>query len=156
GDMIFDETLKVSQVLLEEYDPPAGAVGTKLSLTMQVEYSVYYAAASDLTELASLALNASLPSGFSPASKAVTLKPATKPSINEDGSARWTMRVERKIIQSVDPVQVTHLIQGYGSGLAQSRLEENLPLASSPQISLSPSWWPWVPIVPFRISVVTE
>ena len=156
GDMIFDETLKVSQVLLEEYDPPAGAVGTKLSLTMQVEYSIYYAAASDLTELASLALNASLPSGFAPASKAVTLKSATKPSINEDGSARWTVRVERKIIQSVNPAQVTHLIQGYGSGSAQSRLEESLPLASSPRISLSPSWWPWVPIVPFRISVVTE
>ncbi|MCI0554597.1 MAG: baseplate J/gp47 family protein [Anaerolineae bacterium] len=158
GDMLFDVSMNVSQVLLEEYDPPAGAVGTKLTLTMQVEYSVLYASASDLTELASLALNASLPSGFraAPASDAVTIKSATKPSISENGSARWTMSVERKIIQFVDPAQVTHLIQGYGSGSAQSRLEENLPLASSPQISLSPSWWPWVPIVPFRISVVTE
>jgi hypothetical protein len=158
GDMVFDETLSVSQVLLEEYDPPAGAVGTKLTLTMQVEYSVFYASASDLTELASLVLNASIPSGFRAASSsgAVTVKPVTKPSIREDGSARWTMSVERKITQFVDPAQVAHLIQGYGSGSAQSRLEENLPLASSPQISLSPSWWPWVPIVSFRISVVTE
>lgn len=156
GDMIFDDTLNVSQVLQEEYDPPAGAVGTKLTLTMQVEYSVAYASASDLAELASLALSASLPSGFSPSSDAVTLKPATKPIISDDGSARWTMRVERKIVQQVDASQVTHLIQGYSSRSAQSRLEEQLPLASSPQISLSPSWWPWVPIVPFRISVVTE
>ena len=158
GDMLFDETLKVSQVLLEEYDPPAGAAGTKLTLTMKAEYSVSYASASDLTELASLALNASLPSGFRavPASDAVTVKPATKPVVSEDGSARWKMKVERKIIQFVDPAQVTYLIQGYSSGSAQSRLEENLPLASSPQISLSPSWWPWVPIVPFRISVVTQ
>ena len=156
GDLVFDETLHVSQVLLEEYDPPAGAVGTKLTLTMQVEYAVSYASASDLTELASLALNASLPSGFLPVSDALTLKPASKPTISDDGSARWTMRVERKIVQQVDPAKVTHLIQGYGSGMAQSRLEEQLPLASSPQISLSPSWWPWVPIVPFRISVVTQ
>jgi hypothetical protein len=103
-----------------------------------------------------LVLNASIPSGFSPASDAVTVKAATKPTIREDGSARWTMQVERKIIQFIDPAQVTHLIQGYSSGSAQSQLQENLPLASSPQISLSPSWWPWVPIVPFRISVVTE
>ena len=158
GDMFFDESLNLSQVLLEEYDPPAGAVGTKLTLTMQVEYSVTYASTSDLTELASLALNASLPSGFraSSPSDAVTIKPATKPIADEDGSARWTMRVEREIIQFVDPAQVTDLIQGYSSGSAQSRLEENLPLGSSPQISLSPSWWPWVPIVPFRISVVTQ
>ena len=158
GDMLFDKTLKVSQVLSEVYDPPAGAAGPKLTLTLQVEYSVLYASASDLTELARLAMNASLPSGFHAvsASEAVTIKPATNLSVGENGSARWTMNAERKIIQFVDPAQVTQLIQGYASGSAQSRLEKNLPLASSPRISLSPAWWPWVPMVPFRISVVTE
>jgi hypothetical protein len=158
GDMLFDKTLKVSQVLSEDYDPPAGAAGSKLTLTLQVEYSVLYASASDLTELALLAMNASLPSGFraASASDAVMIKPATNLSLSENGSARWTMNAERKIIQFVDPAQVTQLIQGYTSGAAQSRLEKNLPLASSPHISLSPEWWPWVPIVPFRISVVTQ
>ncbi|HKY53530.1 MAG TPA: baseplate J/gp47 family protein [Anaerolineales bacterium] len=156
GDVLFDETLSVSQILLEEYDPPAGDVGSKLTLTMQVEYSASYASASDLTELAMLALNASLPSGFSSASEAVTVKPVTKPVVREDGSTRWMINIERKIVQVLDPAQVTHLIQGYRASSAQSRLKENLSLESSPQISLSPSWWPWVPIVPFRISVVTE
>ena len=158
GDMLFDKTLKVSQVLSEEFDPPAGAAGSKLTLTLQVEYSVLYASASDLTELAQLAMNASLPAGFHTASASarVTIKPATNLSISENGSARWTMKAEREIIQFVDPAQVTQLIQGYASGSAQSRLEQNLPLESSPHISLSPAWWPWVPIVPFRISVVTE
>ena len=158
GDLLFDQTLDVSQIILEEYDPPAGAAGTKLTLMMQVEYSINYAAASDLTELALLAMNASLPSGFrvASASNAVTLQSVTKPSIDENGSAQWTMQVEREIVQDVDPSEVTYWIQGYGSNSAQSRLEENIPLAGSPRISLSPSWWPWVPIVPFRISVVTE
>ena len=158
GDMLFDKTLKVSQVILEAYNPPAGAAGPKLTLTMQVEYSAQYASASDLTELALLAMNASLPSGFraASASETVTIKPATNLSFNESGSARWTMNAEREIVHFVDPAQVTQLIQGYTSGSAQSRLEKNLPLASSPHISLSPEWWPWVPIVPFRISVVTQ
>ena len=157
GDILFENTMAVSQILSEEYDPPAGAAGTKLTLTLQVEYSILYTPASDLTELASLALNASIPSGFSSVSDAVTIKAVTTPLLNEDdGSARWTMRAERKINQFVDPALVTQLIQGLGSGAAQSRLEETLPLASSPEIKLSPSWWPWVPIVPFRIEVVTE
>ncbi|HET9905265.1 MAG TPA: baseplate J/gp47 family protein [Anaerolineales bacterium] len=157
GDMLLDETLRVSQVLLEEYNPPAGAAGTRLSLTMQVEYSVMYAAASDLAELALLAMNASLPTGFrADSADAVTINPLSKPSIEENGTARWTMKVEREIIQTVDPTQVTYLIQGLSSASAQSRLQENIPLAASPIISLSPSWWPWVPIVPFRISVETE
>jgi len=156
GDILFERTMAVSQILSEEYDLPPGAAGTKLTLTMQVEYSVQYASASDLTELATLAMNASLPLGFSPASGTLTIKPVTPPFVREDGSARWTMRVERRIVQQVNPAQVTQLIQGHSLKFAQSLLDENLPLANSPVITLSPSWWQWIPIVPFRIEVVTE
>ena len=156
GDLLFDKTMKVSQILSEEYDPPAGAAGTTLTLTMQVEYSILYADASDLTRLAVLALNASVPSGFAAASEAVIVKPVTNPTLSEDGSAKWTMRAERRIVQNIDTAQVTQMIQGFGTWNVESELKKNLPLASAPVIQLSPSWWPWMPIVPFRISVVTE
>ena len=156
GDILFDDTFTVSQVLSEVYDPPAGAAGTKLTLTMQVEFSALYADASDLTELASLALNASIPGGFSAASEELTLKPVTKPILNDDGFTRWTVRAERRIVQQISTAQITQMIQGIGARRAQSLLETSLPLEDAPQIHLSPSWWPWVPIVPFRISVVTE
>jgi hypothetical protein len=101
-------------------------------------------------------LNASLPSGFSPASDTITVKPVTQPQRNENGSTRWTVRAERQIVQQIHAGQVTQLVQGLGSQNAQIQLERNLPLADSPRVDLTPSWWPWVPIVPFRISVVTR
>ncbi|RPI92448.1 MAG: hypothetical protein EHM40_12975 [Chloroflexi bacterium] len=158
GDILFEETFDVAQILSEEYDLPPGAAGTKLTLTMQVEFFALYASASDLTELASLALNASLPSGFRAAdgTEALTVKPATNPIMNEDGSARWTIRTERHIVQQIDNARVTQMIQGLRSARAQTLLEQNLQLGDLPDINLSPSWWPWVPIVPFRISVMTE
>jgi hypothetical protein len=156
GDILFGETFAISQVLSEEYDPPAGAAGTQLTLTMQVEFSMHYAAASDLTQLAGLALNASLPSGFAAASEALTVQPATVPTLAEDGSIRWRVRAERNIVRQINNGQVMQMIQGIRSSRAQSLLEKNLPLQAAPEINLSPSWWPWVPIVPFRISVVTE
>ena len=156
GDLLFENTLSVSQTLSEEYDPPAGAAGTKLTLTMQLEFSVQYAAGSDLTELATLAMDASLPAGFIAASPALTVKPVTNPSLAKDGSLHWTMSAERKIVQSFDAAKVTQWVLGYGVRKAQSNLEKNLPAASSPTLQLSPSWWPWVPTVPFRISVVTQ
>jgi hypothetical protein len=156
GDILFDETFAVSQILSEVYDPPAGAAGTTLTLTMQVDFSTLYASASDLTELASLALNASLPSGFSAASDKVTVKPVTSPLRSDDGSIHWKVRAERRIFQQISVVQVEQMIQGFGSHHARAQLEKNLSLASSPEIHLSPSWWPWVPIVPFRISVITQ
>lgn len=157
-DTIFEDTFAISQILSEVYDPPAGAAGTKLTLTMQVEFSTLYASAQDLTKLAALALNASLPSGFRAAagSEALTVKPVTKPTVNNQGSAHWTVRAERRIVQQINDSQVTQLIQGIRSQRVKSLLEKNLPLEGSPKISLSPSWWPWVPIVPFRISVITE
>jgi hypothetical protein len=123
---------------------------------MQVEYSVLHASASDLTELAALALNASLPSGFFPASDAITVKLVTQPISSENGSTRWTVRAERRIVQQINVAQVMQMIQGLGPRNAQTHLEKNFPLASSPEIDLTPSWWPWVPIVPFRISVVMQ
>jgi Baseplate J-like protein. len=157
-DILFDDTFAVSQILSQVYDPPAGAAGTKLTLTMQVEFSTLYASAQDLAELATLALNASLPSGFRAAagSEALTVKPVAKPLAKDDGSIRWTMRAERRILQQINNSQVTQLIQGIRPQRVKTLLEKNLPLEDSPQISLSPSWWPWVPIVPFRISVETQ
>jgi hypothetical protein len=156
GDILFEDTFAVSQIVSEVYDPPAGAAGTRLTLTMQVEFSSLYADASDLTELALLALNASIPAGFSAASEELSLKRVTDPILNDDGFTRWTVRAERQIVQQISTAQVTQMIQGTGSRRAQTLLEKNLPLESAPEVNLSPAWWPWVPIVPFRISVVTE
>lgn len=156
GDVLFDETIAVSQILSEEYDPPAGAAGTTLTLTMQVEYSALYASASDLTRLASLALNASSPSGFRAASDAVTIESAGAPALDEDGSARWQIRAGREIVQSVDPARVMASIRGLNVDEAQSRLEEMSAWEDSPEISMFPSWWRWIPLLPFRIEVVVE
>jgi hypothetical protein len=156
GDLLFEDTLSVSQTLSEVYDPPAGAASTKLTLTLQVEFSARYATASDLTELAALALNASLPSGFSAASEALTVKPVTQPVVGDNGSLRWTIRAERRIVQQISNARVTQMIQGIGATRAQALLKQSLPLEGSPEIHLSPSWWPWVPIVPFRISVEVQ
>lgn len=158
GDILFEDTFEAAQVLLEEYDPPPGAASPRLTLTMQVEFSMRYAAASDLTELAALALNASLPSGYRAAagSAALSVEPVTEPIINDDGSAHWTVRAERHVVQQIYNVQVMQLIQGVDAERAPLLLKQNLQLEDAPEVKLSPSWWPWVPIVPFRISVVTE
>lgn len=156
GDLLFEDTMDSTQILSEKYDPPPGGVGTKLTLSLQVEYAARYASASDLTELATLAMNASLPSGFVPVPGAVTVKPLTNPFLDEDGTLHWNIHAEREIVQSFDAVYVTQLVQGLGIRKAQQNLDKNLPSASSPEIKLSPSWWRWVPLLPFRIEVVTE
>jgi hypothetical protein len=76
--------------------------------------------------------------------------------VNADGLAKWTVRAERRIIQQINTAQVAQMLQGIGTRDVESQLEDSLPLASDPEVNLSPSWWPWMPIVPFRISVEVE
>jgi hypothetical protein len=157
GDQPLDQSMTVSQILSEEYDPPAGAAGTSLKLAMRVEYISRYASAADLAELAALALNASLPAGFHAANAGgVTVKPESAPRMEEDGSAKWNIRAERRIVQQIDPALVTKMVQGFGAWNVKAKLEKNLPLAAAPEVELTPPWWPWMPIVPFRISVMSE
>ena len=156
GDVLFEDKVEVAQILSEIYDPPPGAASTRLTLSMQVEFSAQYASASDLTRLASLALNASIPPGFFAPEEVLSVQPVTEPIRNDDGNTRWTVRAERRIVQQISPAQVMQMIQGVPSQNAHARLKQSLPLAAAPEVLLSPPWWPWVPIVPFRISVVTE
>jgi hypothetical protein len=155
GDVPFEQTLALTGILSEVSDPPPGAAASQLTLTLQAEYAIRYASASDLTELALLALNASLPSGFSPLSKAVTVTPVNAPRLQEDGSVRWKIRAEREIVQQVDAAQLTRLVMGLSVSEAQALLRRTLPEQNAPKLTLMPSWWRWVPIVPFRIEVVT-
>jgi len=115
GDIFFEDTLTLSQIVSEDYDLPSGASGSQLTLTMQVEYSVRYASASDLAELASMALNATLPPGFLAAPSELTFESLTEPESIENGSHQWKMHAEREIVQQVNVLQVTHLIQGLGA-----------------------------------------
>jgi len=156
GDVLFEDTITLTQTLSEKYDPPPGAVGTKLTVTMQAEFSAQYASASDITQLARLSLNAALPSNFHAVSDDVTVTALSQPYLDQDGSLKWNIRAKRDIVETFDSVYITDLIQGHGVKDAQSNLDENLPTESKPALQLSPVWWRWVPLLPFRIGVVTQ
>jgi hypothetical protein len=158
GDILFDKTLAVTQTLSEKYDPPAGGVGLKLTLTLQLEFSAQYAAASDLTKLATLTMNAGLPSGFHELIPAdtVTVESLSNPVVGNDGSVRWNIRAQRQIEQGFDANALTQLIQGTKVNQARKSLAAVLPKDSKPTLQLSPAWWPYVPMLPIRIEVVTK
>lgn len=156
GDVIFPATLSVAQVLEETYDPPPAQPGRTLTLNMRVEYVVSYASSDDLTALAEAALNAALPEGYVPDAASLTIEPATKLWTDADGVTHWRMSAERRLLRQINPAQAIRLARGLRPDAAGARLRASLALSASPQISLSPAWWPWLPLIPFRITVTTQ
>ena len=153
GDQIFPNTLKVEQILEESYDPPLGQPGNTVKLSMRVEFVISYATASDLTELASTVLNASLPAGFVDAGEPLKLEALNSFQTNSKGVTRWSMRVSRQLEKGVDTGKIIPIIQGRRTAFATAQLKDNLGLSHSPTILLTPDWWPWLPLIPFNISV---
>jgi hypothetical protein len=108
-----------------------------------------------MNTLARLALDAILPEDFEPLSaQAITLSSNT-PLTDADGTTHWSIQAQRLLYARVDLSQATRLIQGRTPGGASRRLSQSLQLAASPKITLTPGWWPWLPIIPFRITITT-
>ena len=152
-DAYFPDTLAVGQVLSETYFPADGQTGETLSLTMNLQCQAQYATAADVAFMARLAMDAKLPDGFVPVSNAVTTVSSSTPMTNAEGITRWQVQAQRLLHARLDPVEATQLIQGRSLKVAGRRLAESMRLAAAPRITLTPSWWPWLPFVPFRITV---
>jgi len=156
GDVFFADTLALAQVVEETYDPPTGQPGRKVTLAMQVEFTASYASSADLAELAGAVLNASLPAGFVSSDAPLLLETLFPPVTDADGVTRWNMQAARTLARGLDLARVIPLAQGRSPQVASARLAESFSLAEAPGISLRPTWWPWLPLIPFNITVETQ
>lgn len=153
GDLLFMDTFTVGRVLSETYLPAAGQPGNRLTLTLQVEFQVHYAAGEDLARLATVSMDASLPPGYEAVPGSLRMAPVGEPITGEDGVTLWQMRVEREIRPRVDSAAAASLVRGRTRRAAAHRLAEVYPLLAPPEFRLRPSFWPLLPTLPFRISL---
>jgi hypothetical protein len=101
-------------------------------------------------------LNASLPEGFVATQASLEFEPLTPRLTDDDGITRWSVRVSRQMERQLNAGKIIPLVQGHSLALATTRLKDNLVLAETPEIRLIPDWWPWLPLIPFNITVETR
>jgi hypothetical protein len=153
GDLLLAASLQVNRVLEETYDPAEIQPADRLSLSLRVEFQAQVVSGEDLQRLAVAILDANLPTGFSPAPETLKLDNQTTPQVGPDGFFQWQLHARRQLFATLPQNQAIQLAMGLSPTQATRRLAEDLPLASAPQIALTPAWWPRLPILPFRIDV---
>jgi len=154
GDQLFPNTVEAEQILDEAYDPPLGQPSRKVRLNLRVEFKASYASGEDLNDLATTVLNASQPEGFEDTGKTLKFEIRDSYQTNSKGITRWVVRVSRQLEKQVDSGKILSLVKGRNLANAQAQLEDNL--GYSPEIQLTPDWWPWLPLIPFNITVETQ
>jgi hypothetical protein len=152
-DLLLTNTLKADTPSQEIYDPPAGQPGNTLKLTMSVQFRAQYVTADDLNRLAQTMLDASVPVGFVAQANTLQFIPTNAFTTDQSGSTHFDLQAKRELIQDIRSQQAIFLTRGLPPTQALQVLQANLPLAAPPTIELSPAWWPWMPLIPFRIEV---
>lgn len=162
GDILLNPVPKLNQVIEKKYVPEETTPAETLELKLRLEFQTLIVSAQDLNRLALLVLEANLPKGYtadmgtkqSVGSQSMTYSNLTEPVWDSTADvARFQLQAKRSIRAMVPDSQVTRLVMGLPTAEAVQELEANLPLDGQPQIMLSPSWWPCLPYLPFRILV---
>ncbi len=155
GDILLLDTLEAADILQEEFDPPVGQAGKTLQLTMKVKFTARYISRDDLVQLSRSTLSASVPEGFSMFG-IVKLNPLTEPVTDSSGITHFDLEVKQNLLRNVDQTHVFSLMRGHSLQYARSELFAGLSLRKEPEIKLTPSWWPWLPLIPFNVSLETK
>ena len=149
GALYFPDTLD-KYTKNETYFPAESQPGETLSLMMELECRGQYASQDDMLALAITALDTNLPEGFVPQGDSPTLENGSITSV--DGALAWEMTVERPLRAQMDPAIAALLVIGLGPEAAASQLSKSLSLAAPPVITITPSWWPRLPLIPLRVT----
>jgi hypothetical protein len=156
GDLLFEDTIVMAQIVSKDYYPAEGQPGEALVLELVAEFSAQYASAEDLSQLATAVLDASLPEGFSPLTDSLSIAASGIQEADVNAMTAFELRASRSLVQQSDAVQVSKLVQGRRKAAAAEILKRNLDLSSAPEISTDPSWWPWLPLITFRIAIIQK
>lgn len=153
-DVLLTNRLTEFELVKEEYSPPDADPGELLWLDKSVQYLVYYAAADDLTTLASDLVKAQYQdNSYIPDLNAIQLQPTSTPERGGSANYHWEMQVSWVDQQTFNEDEISHWISGKPVKEAEQILLEKLELEGAPQIILQPRWWPRVPGLPIRIQI---
>jgi hypothetical protein len=154
-DVPLTGTLKLAQIVEESYDPPAGKPGNLLKLTLRGEFSEEYVSGDDIAQLVEATLDGSKPAKYLPLPKTTTDALVAPPSTDDAGVSHFKLQVSRRLVQDIDLNRAAAIVRGKRADAAAQLLRANLVLAGAPEIKLFPRWWPWMPMIPFRVTVTS-
>ena len=156
GDILLSPQAELLQVLEEIYSPEVGEAADQLDLILRLEFQIPYARGEDMYKLGRAVLDRRIPEDFTPRPETLEISQLTEPNSLEFGKAIWDIQAAWKLGADLDEVQAVSLVIGLPPDKANQQLDEEMPIEGIPEVALIPEWWPRLPILPFRITVINQ
>lgn len=152
---LLEKSFKLQRVLQESASADTNSPSETLRISMRVAYQAWMVEKDDLQALAKLTLDASLPEGTLGLPDTLQVLPMEEKLVESESPLRWLVKLTREMEKQVDTTAISTIVRARSPGEAMKILEKSGEFRNSPKIELMPPWWPLLPVLSFRISVVT-
>ena len=153
-EFLVTESVTNTQLVAETYNLAVGEQAEAVQLTLRLAFTGLAINDNQVRAVALAELIQQVPVGHTllPNSNRFTRQPDTH--IANDGSVHFSFSATGVAEPVIDQEQVRALVKGQPVPQAQLRLAKALPLSFLPIIVVKPAWYPGLPWMPFRITVV--
>lgn len=146
------ESIVVDDIRVLDTPPPFDQLLTSFEVYRVAQMTGYYFLESDLKKWALMAMNESLMTGWVAAPGPPVVE-VISIDYGDDNNEFITMRATSQTIPAFYPEEITVQLRGLKSEEAANLIQGALIPGSQPVITLSPSWWFWLPFIPQRIEI---
>ncbi len=149
-------SLSVDFVLDETFDREVTEQATELTLQMRVQFSALAVDSEGANAIVFTAMQAHAPAGYGLLPDGLVFQRGTEQPIGETGEYRFEMQGIGYAAAAVDVGSALQAIAGQPAQSAAEILQQNLALQQPPRITIHPSWFPLVPLLPVRMRAVVD
>jgi len=150
---VITPTLILKKVIDEYYFPSVGQPADQVDLNLRLEYEIQTINHDTVVNLVQQVMDAHMATGDNAVDSSLHMDIIGKLSVNNKGNATWNIKASRDLITQIDGYDVAISSLGLVPQSAIGLLRKKYSLPESPEIVLSPAWWPRLPLLPFRIDV---
>lgn len=154
NDILIPGSYTVLEPLEADFYPAEEQPAARIFLTLRIEMQAMVVSKQDLQDLAKQVLDSQIPSGYTARDHPITIQVQDPPTYTPEGEAQLQINASRQLQAEILEVQVVRLILFQPVSQAAKNISTHLLLAKEPDIYIFPTWWPWLPLLPFRIQVL--
>jgi hypothetical protein len=144
------------EILEAKYTPAEIQPADILILTLRLEYHAAIVPGEEMNDLGQSVLTTNLPADYSPIESSLTIEHLQSPIPDEEMIFRWDMAARWQIRSAINEIDAVRMVLWNKPEDAKKILLNNLPVRDDIEISMTPTWWPRLPILPFRVDVINK
>ncbi len=154
--LISDSTIKIDEIIAEERIPEVGDPAERYVLKIRAKVSGWVFTEEDIEKSIELVMNADLNNQFHSNQGDMDIEIIDDSVVLDENGLQWEVKATREISPNIDENFIIQNILGLKVDSAKSIIKNEIKLRTEPVIVISPSFWKYLPFLPFRINMVID